>query len=174
MIKQEAKQLLEVGYKIIPLLQNEKHNLDEGILTKEYSLADFDNLNKKFNQPHTNLGINVATSYDGLIDIDLDCKEAIKLAPKFFPLNTAIIGRKNKECLELTHFLFRRDQNYSSFDLNRTDIKGKKIIEFRTNGNLVVPPSITLNKEDSSVLMPRVWVNQDSPIKELNIFSNHH
>ena len=36
MIKQEAKQLLEAGYKIIPLLQNEKHNNDKGILTKEY------------------------------------------------------------------------------------------------------------------------------------------
>ena len=170
MIKQEAKQLLEAGYKIIPLLQNQKHNNDEGILTKEYSLADFDNLNKKFNQLHTNLGINVATSLNGLVDVDLDAKEAIKLAPKFFPLNTAIIGRKNKECLELTHFLFRRDQDYSSFDLNRTDINGKKIIEFRTNGNLVVPPSITLNKEDSSIMMPRVWVNQTLPIKELNIF----
>ena len=128
MIKQEAKQLLEAGYKIIPLLQNEKHNLDEGILTKEYSLNDFDILTKNFNKPHTNLGINVATSLNGLVDVDLDSKEAIKLAPKFFPLNTAIIGRKNKECLELTHFLFRRDQDYSSFDLNRTDIKGKKII----------------------------------------------
>jgi AAA domain/Bifunctional DNA primase/polymerase, N-terminal len=169
MIKQEAQQLLEAGYKIIPLLQNQKSNWDKEILTKNYLLEDFDKLNKQFNKSHTNLGINVATSLNGLIDIDLDSKEAIKLAPKFFPMNTAIIGRKNEQRLEITHFLFIRDQDYSNVELERTDINKKKIIEFRTQGNLVVPPSITPNKENADILMPRVWINKVKPIKVLNI-----
>ena len=170
MIKQEASRLLEVGYKIIPLLQNQKHNSDKEILTRNYLLEDFDKLTKQFNKPHTNLGINLAKSFNGLIDIDLDCKEAIKLAPKFFPADTAIIGRNNKERLEITHFLFKKDQDYSNYNLDRIDLNRKKIIEFRIKGNLVVPPSITPNKDDESNMMPRVWVNQTLPAQTSNIF----
>ena len=97
MIKEASKKLLEQGYAIIPLLQNQKLNLDTEILTKDYSIDDFDRLNKRFNKVHTNLGINVAKSFNGLIDIDLDSAESIKLAPKFFPSGTCIFGRKNME-----------------------------------------------------------------------------
>jgi hypothetical protein len=170
MIKEASQKLLEQGYVIIPLLQNQKLNLDTEILTKDYSLDDFDRLTKKFNKPHTNLGINVAKSLNGLIDIDLDSIESIKLAPKFFPVNTCIFGRKNKENIEHTHFLFLKDQDYSNFNLDRLDINHKKIIEFRTSGNLVVPPSITPSKWDEKVLLPRIWINDVKPIKILNIF----
>jgi hypothetical protein len=134
MIKQEAAKLLEQGYKFIPLLQNEKHNFDKNILDKEYSLDDFDKLTNQYKKPHTNLGINVGKSLGGLIDIDADSNEAIKLLPKFFPADTAIIGRNNKDNIELTHFLFLKDQDYSQFNLDRIDINGKKIIEFRKIG----------------------------------------
>ena len=39
-IKQEAKTLVDQGYKIIPLIENEKGNRDKEILTREYSLDD--------------------------------------------------------------------------------------------------------------------------------------
>jgi hypothetical protein len=169
MIKEAAKELLEVGYNIIPLLKNEKHNLETEILTKKYSVDDFEILTAKYKQEHTNLGINVAKSFNGLLDLDIDSDEAIKLAPKFFPLDTCIFGRRNKEKLEHTHFLFLKDQDYSNFNLDRLDINGKKIIEFRTSGNLVVPPSTTPSKTDQKLLMPRVWINKKQPIKVLNI-----
>ena len=82
MIKQEAAKLLEQGYQVIPLLQNEKHNFDKNILDKKYSLEDFDKLTNQYKKPHTNLGINVGKSLGGLIDIDADSSEAIKLLPK--------------------------------------------------------------------------------------------
>ena len=169
MIKQEAAKLLEQGYKVIPLLQNEKHNFDKNILDKEYSLEDFDKLTNQYKKPHTNLGINVGKSLGGLIDIDADSNEAIKLLPKFFPTDTAIIGRNNRDNIELTHFLFLKDQDYSQFNLDRLDINGKKIIEFRTSGNLVVPPSITPNKEDKNNLMQRIWINEACPKKEPDV-----
>ncbi len=170
MIKEASKKLLEQGYSIIPLLQNQKLNLDTEILTKNYCLDDFDKLDKKFNKPHTNLGINVAKSFNGLIDLDLDSNSAIKLAPKFFPLNTCVFGRENKKKIEHTHFLFLKDQDYSNFNLDRLDINHKKIIEFRTIGNLVVPPSVTPSKEDDKILLPRIWINNVKPIKVLNIY----
>ena len=163
MVKQEAKKLLQAGYRIIPLLQNQKNNEDKGILIKDYSLDDFDKLTKQFKRPHTNLGVNVATSFNGLIDIDLDSDTAIKLAPKFFPQDTTIFGRKNNGKLEVTHFLFKRDRDYAKENLNRLDSNNKKIIEFRTLGNLVVPPSVTPNKENESNLMERVWINDVNP-----------
>jgi len=170
MIKEASKKLLEQGYSIIPLLQNQKLNLDTEILTKNYCLDDFDKLDKKFNKLHTNLGINVAKSFNGLVDLDLDSNSAIKLAPKFFPLNTCVFGRENKKKIEHTHFLFLKDQDYSNFNLDRLDINHKKIIEFRTTGNLVVPPSVTPSKEDGEILLPRVWINNVRPIKVLNIY----
>lgn len=170
MIKEASQKLLEQGFAIIPLLQNQKNNLDYEILTKDYSLDDFDKLDKKFNKPHTNLGINVAKSFNGLVDLDLDSNSAIKLAPKFFPLNTCVFGRENKKKIEHTHFLFLKDQDYSNFNLDRLDINHKKIIEFRTTGNLVVPPSVTPSKEDESILLPRIWINNIKPIKVLNIY----
>ena len=130
MFKEASQKLLEQGFAIIPLLQNQKLNLDTEILTKDYSIDDFDRLNKRFNKVHTNLGINVAKSFNGLIDIDLDSAESIKLAPKFFPLNTCVFGRENKKKIEYTHFLFLKDQYYSNFNLDRLDINRKKIIEF--------------------------------------------
>jgi hypothetical protein len=169
MIKEAAKELVEAGYNIIPLLKNEKHNLDTEILTKKYSVDDFEILNTKYKQEHTNLGINIAKSFSGLLDLDIDSNEAIKLAPKFFPLDTCVFGRRNKEKLEHTHFLFLKDQDYSNFNLDRLDINGKKIIEFRTSGNLVVPPSTTPSKTDHKLLLPRVWINKKHPIKVLNI-----
>ena len=169
MIKQEAAKLLEQGYKVIPLLQNEKHNFDKNILDKEYFLDDFDKLTNQYKKPHTNLGINVGKSLGGLIDIDADSNEAIKLLPKFFPTDTAIIGRNNRDKIELTHFLFLKDQDYSQFNLDRLDMNGKKIIEFRTSGNLVVPPSITPNKEDKNNLMQRIWINESYPKKEPDV-----
>lgn len=170
MIKEASQKLLEQGFAIIPLLQNQKHNLDNEILTKKYCLEDFDKLAKFYNKPHTNVGINVAKSFNGLIDVDIDSIEAIKLAPKFFSLDTCVFGRKNKERLEHTHFLFLKDQDYSNFNLDRLDINGKKIIEFRTSGNLVVPPSITPSKVDENILLSRVWINNIKPIKVFNIF----
>jgi len=169
MIKLEAAKLLEQGYQVIPLLQNEKHNFDTNILDKEYSLEDFDKLTNQYKKPHTNLGINVGKSLGGLIDIDADSNEAIKLLSKFFPTDTAIIGRNNKDNIELTHFLFLKDQDYSQFNLDRLDMNGKKIIEFRTSGNLVVPPSITQNKEDKNNLMQRIWINEVYPKKEPDV-----
>jgi hypothetical protein len=44
MIKEASQKLLEQGYAIIPLLQNQKLNLDTEILSKDYSIDDFDRL----------------------------------------------------------------------------------------------------------------------------------
>ena len=167
----EAKSLIDQGYKIIPLIENEKGNHDKEILTREYSLDDFDKLEKKHNKPHTNLGINLATSFGGLVDIDADTDEAIKLLSKFFCQKTTKIGRKNQDVVEITHVLTLND-NYNVDDELFKDINGKKMIEFRTNGNLVIPPSITPNKK-TNVMMPRVWVDNVTPFKGTNIVETY-
>jgi hypothetical protein len=120
-IKQEAKTLVDQGYKIIPLIENEKGNRDKEILTREYSLDDFERLQKKFNKPHTNLGINLATSFGGLVDIDADTDESIKLLPKFFCQKTTKIGRRNQDVLETTHIL-TLNENYNVNDEMFKDI----------------------------------------------------
>ena len=61
-IKEEAQTLIDQGYKIIPLIENEKGNRDKEILTREYLLDDFDRLEKQHNKLHTNLGITAHAS----------------------------------------------------------------------------------------------------------------
>jgi RecA-family ATPase len=170
-IKQEAKTLIDQGYKIIPLIENEKGNRDTEILIREYSLDDFDRLEKQHNKPHTNLGINLATSFGGLVDIDADTDEAIKLLPRFFCQKATKIGRRNQNVLETTHIL-TLNENYNVNDEMFKDINGKKMIEFRTNGNLVIPPSVTPNKK-TNVMMPRVWIDNVIPFKGTNIVENY-
>ena len=170
-IQQEAKILIDQGYKIIPLIENEKGNHDREILIREYSLDDFDRLEKKHKKPHTNLGINLATSFGGLVDIDADTNDAIKLFPKFFQNKATKIGRKNENKLETTHVLTLNDNYHVDDDLYK-DINGQKMIEFRTDGNLVVPPSVTPNKK-TNFLMPRIWIDNIKPFKGTNIVENY-
>src|SRR5690349_4177057 len=49
-----------------------------------------------FNGKPQNIGIVLGRTSGGLTDVDLDCREAVALAPYFLPQTSAIFGRASK------------------------------------------------------------------------------
>lgn len=85
-----------------------------------------------------NLGIVLGESSSGLVDIDLDCKEAVTAAPYFLPETDMVFGRKSKP---KSHYIYR--VNNCSKTLKLSDPTDQRpIIEYRGNGGQTVfPPS---------------------------------
>ena len=63
-----------------------------------------DNASKYFNNSRQNIGVQLGPKSGGLCDIDLDCPEAVQLAPLFLPSTAAVSGRKSKA---RSHYLYR-------------------------------------------------------------------
>ena len=91
---EEAKALKAKGFAFIPLLKGKKHNGDDSILERDYTLDLLQNpLTGKFGlmwDVDGNLGINLKKS--GLYDIDFDNPLAIYFAKLWLPQNTLILG----------------------------------------------------------------------------------
>lgn len=59
-----------------------------------------------FNGRDQNIGIVLGPLSNNLTDGDLDCEEALKIAPYFMPRTAAMFGRQSKRC---SHLLFYTD-----------------------------------------------------------------
>jgi putative DNA primase/helicase len=86
----------------------------------------------------TNVGVVLGDASGGLIDIDLDCEEALTLAPLFLPPTSLRFGRKSKP---ESHHFYRCQNHGRTVRLSSSD--GRTLLECRGNGGqTVVPPSI--------------------------------
>src|SRR3954471_1922092 len=63
-----------------------------------------DNAAQFFNGATQNIGVVLGQTSSGLTDVDLDCAEAIKVAPFLLPETRATFGRPGKRA---SHYLFR-------------------------------------------------------------------
>ena len=79
---------------------------------------------REFSSP-SNIGVILGENSGGLIDIDLDCSEAIALAPRFLPETGIVFGRDSKPN---SHYI------YKVMDKVRT-----KRFQFLQNGTLTRP-----------------------------------
>ena len=160
---EQAKKLKAKGFSFIPLLKGEKHNGDNDILQREYTLEHLQNpLAGKFGllwDVDGNLGINLKKS--GLYDIDFDNPLAIYFAKLWLPQNTLILGRRypdGKE--ELTHWFFRADGTVPDND-SRKNLANESTVELFVDRNIVVYGT-TMHKE-LKIPMTRFWHNDATP-----------
>ena len=149
MIQHIAQTLIDKGIFIIPLLPNEKYNLDTEILTKDYKVSDL--------IPKGNVGINLKKS--NLYCIDLDTDDAIYFGNKWLPQNTRIHGRINNGVKEQTHFYFKSDGSI------KENIKDRGVVDFLIDHNVVVFGQ-TRNKH-TNVLMQR-YIAKESHLCTFN------
>ena len=85
-----------------------------------------------------NIGVLLGEASNWLIDVDLDCAEALLLAPRFLPSTDAIFGRHSKPA---SHWLFRSQGSVDTQRLKGLD--GAVLLELRANScQTVFPPSI--------------------------------
>jgi putative DNA primase/helicase len=111
-------------------------------------------LHKYFNGEQQNIGVLLGQASSNLIDIDLDCDEAIVLAPSFLPITTAIFGRETRP---RSHMLYvaRVDRKVTFTDpVTRT-----RLLEILTNGQQAIFPGST--HQDTGEIVR--WHQQGEP-----------
>lgn len=137
------------GWRVIPVLPKSK----KPIIDKwnDYVLGD-DDVNKYWgNNKVYNIGVVLGDASGRLADIDLDCPEAILIAPQYLPPTRAKFGRESSP---ISHHLFTVDgpaPTYLKFtDPSLANKKGSTIIELRygTKYQTVFPPSIHESGEE--------------------------
>lgn len=102
----------------------------------------------------SNVGLLLGSLSGGLIDVDIDCPEALAIASKILPPTDMVSGRAGSQ---RSHYWYVTDGKTSKFkDPNKT--KNSMLIELRSTGcQTVVPPSIHPNGEEI------VWYQSGSP-----------
>ena len=92
-------------------------------------------LSKYFYGRQQNIGVLLGKASSDLTDVDLDCDEALMLAPYFLPATGAIFGRRTRP---RSHWLYVSPipSKISFID----PIKGKRLVEVLTNGQQAIFP----------------------------------
>lgn len=147
--KTQAKTPLEValeyiarGWSVTPIEYRAKHPPPRASWAKEYLdlRIDASNAPQYFNGARSNIGILLGEPSGGLVDIDLDCPEAIALAPSILP-DTLCFGRATAL---RSHWLYSAPgmqyEKLSDPDLTGGDAT---ILELRGNRKMTVFPGST-------------------------------
>lgn len=128
-----ARLYISRGWQPIPIPPRQKNPNRDGWQKERVSLTD---LPRFLGQP--NIGVLLGEPSGGLVDIDLDHPEAVRLAPEFLPPTPAVFGREGKP---RSHYIYRVIGKAKT--LRRKTRGGDTIIELRsTGGQTVFPPSI--------------------------------
>lgn len=127
------------GWRVISLPKGSKNPGRANWQRERWTEAD---LPKHFNGTG-NIGVLLGTPSAGLIDVDLDCDEAIALADGFLLYTAAVFGRIGKPH---SHRLYVVGSAPSTARFRDTD--GTTLVELRsTGGQTVFPPSTHPNGE---------------------------
>jgi hypothetical protein len=130
-----AAEYVRRGWRIVPAPAGEKRPILKGWPDRNFALADFDD--------SANVALRVGRKSGGVVDCDLDCEEAIELAPLYLPETGAIFGRKSKP---KSHWLYISDG--AQFETFIDPIAQQTLLELRADGRdggahlTLMPPSI--------------------------------
>jgi hypothetical protein len=90
----------ERGWGVVPLQPGTKKTVHLDWPSKNYRLIDF--------EPENNVGVKMGEASNGLIDVDLDCPEAVALAPEVLPATGAMFGRPSRRSAHWLYYSCRR------------------------------------------------------------------
>jgi hypothetical protein len=127
--------MMQRAWRLVPVPTGQKRPGIKGWPDREFGLADFHN--------GGNIAIRVGHRSGGLVDADLDCEEAIELAPLYLPETGAIFGRQSKP---RSHYLYIAAG--AKFETFVDPIAQQTLLELRADGRdggahlTLAPPSI--------------------------------
>lgn len=126
----QARHYINEGWQVLPIPKGEK-----GPRVNNWQNTVFD---ESAFQPDDNIGVRLGDPSNGLVDIDLDCKEAIEVAPKLLLATNRIHGRPSKP---RSHYWYIspgcKSRQFTDVD------KASVLVEIRsTGGQTVLPPSV--------------------------------
>ena len=129
-----ARSYFSRGYAVIPVPAGKKIPVLKG--WTDLRLAERD-LPLHFNGTG-NIGVLLGEPSGWLVDVDLDCEEAIALAPQFLPPTGAMTGRPGKPA---SHWWYICEG--AKTRKHQDPVSKKMIVEFRSTGaQTVIGPSI--------------------------------
>lgn len=133
--QEAARAYLQNRLRVVPVPRGEK-----GPKLKEWQklrIAEADV--ERYFRPDDNVGVLLGEPSGNLVDVDLDCREAVALAPNFLPPTGAVFGRRSKPN---SHWLYIVDHALAKTISLTDDAKGT-LVELRsTGGQTVFPPSV--------------------------------
>ena len=124
-----AQEYSKAGFCPIPVKPRDKLPINAGWTSLD---IPFEELNQHF-LGDRNIGVVLGDISNGLVDIDLDCEEAIRLAPHLLPPTDFRFGRRSKPN---SHWLYRVSAAPSTKRRKDKDC----IVELRGNGGHTVFP----------------------------------
>jgi Family of unknown function (DUF5906)/Bifunctional DNA primase/polymerase, N-terminal len=120
--------LLKRGINPVPIPIGSK-----GPKKKDWQLLKItpENVEKHFKKSGLNVGMQMGAVSGGLTDVDLDCGEAVVLAPHFLPRTDAVYGRPGKR---RSHYLYICSDPEPRAWIKLNDEKKGVIVELRLGG----------------------------------------
>ncbi|MHB8734793.1 MAG: bifunctional DNA primase/polymerase [Terriglobales bacterium] len=130
-----AQAYAERGFSVVPVPARTKGPTIKGWQNLRLTAAD---IASRF-QPDSNIGMLLGPASGGLVDVDLDCPEAVQLAPAFLPPTGLRHGRKNKPN---SHFFYQVAEPPAPAKFSDPS-DGACLVELRSTGQqTIVPPSV--------------------------------
>ena len=153
-ILRAAKQYLELGIEPVPVKARDKAAVNDWKIAPPVTL---ENVVSRFSEGQ-NIGVRFGRRSRGLVDVDLDCDEALRLASSFLPVTGRVFGRASSP---RSHWLYRSDLHESE-DIAalayKHPITKETLIELRIGADgddhdamTVAPPSIHKETGESIV-----------------------
>jgi hypothetical protein len=134
-VLKQARIFLALGFYVIPIQAGKKTPRIKG--WTDLRLDTHEQLKSTF-RPTDNIGVLLGEPSGGLVDVDLDCDEAIDLAESFLPETERIHGREGKRESHRTYIV-----NPIPDPKKYTDNDGTTLLELRSTGQqTLIPPSI--------------------------------
>jgi hypothetical protein len=129
--------LLEMSIRVIDLPRGSKHTTERGWQDIRLDAAE---LRQRFpSGVSKNVGVLLGGPSGGLIDVDLDCKEARRAGPLFLPATGWVTSRKGAR---FGHRFYRVVDPPAKASEGYLDLDKTKLAELRsTGGQTVIPPS---------------------------------
>ena len=133
-----ARKYIRRHWKVVPVRSNEKVPREKGWQNQRIKESE---IPESFNN-NDNIGILWGKPSHWLCDVDLDCEEAVVLAPSFLPRTDRVYGRESRPA---SHYLYQ-SEGAESVKFNDPEPPAPKnacLVELRATGQQsIVPPSI--------------------------------
>ncbi|MFL5268837.1 MAG: bifunctional DNA primase/polymerase [Stellaceae bacterium] len=150
-----ARDYVRRGWRVVPIPTALKRPIADGWPDL---IIGFNDLARYFGADQ-NIGIRLGAASGELVDIDLDCPEAIALADVYLPVTKAKFGRKSKPC---SHWLYVAPGAIKETFADPID--GDMLVELRADGQAgkahqtIFPPSIAdgeCREWEGEIIVPR-------------------
>ena len=136
-IQEAAQKYIDQGMAVIPVKSLSKIPALSGWQNR--SVGDVDITADFPEGSNSNIGIVLGSQSGGIVDIDLDCAEAVRMAPMFLPETGMIFGRAGSP---RSHYVYRVENCQGRVAFSGPANEGV-LVEYRGNGaQTVLPPSI--------------------------------